>query len=142
MNKFRDLKMTKDFNSFWAKFQILASELDHNKATLISELKYKFTPLLSQAMASDISWLKDIHEYAKQCQEAYQDLKNIEIQTPAPNTTENQFNQKTNTGMGTNANMTASSSNCPVNFLYSHPPSIASNPASTCFVCSKTTRLT
>ena len=79
MNKFRDLKMTKDFNSFWAKFQILASELDHNKATLISELKYKFTPSLSWAMASDISWLKNIHEYAKQCQEAYQDLKNIEI---------------------------------------------------------------
>ena len=43
MNKFRDLKMTKDFNSFWAKFQILASKLDHNESTLISELKFKLT---------------------------------------------------------------------------------------------------
>ena len=47
MNKFQDLKMTKNFNSFWTKFQVLASELDHNKATLISELKYKLTPLFS-----------------------------------------------------------------------------------------------
>ena len=47
MNKFRDLKITKNFNSFWAKFQVLASELDYNEATLISELKYKLTPSLS-----------------------------------------------------------------------------------------------
>ena len=54
MNKFQDLKMTKDFNSFWAKFQVLASKLDHNEATLISKLKYKLTPLLSQAMAGGV----------------------------------------------------------------------------------------
>ena len=71
MNKFRDLKMMKDFNSFWAEFQILASELDHNEATLISELKYKLTPSFSQAMTGGVSWLKDIHEYAQQCQLAY-----------------------------------------------------------------------
>ena len=39
--------MTKDFNSFWAEIQVLASELDHNKFTLISELKFKLTLLLS-----------------------------------------------------------------------------------------------
>ena len=55
MNKFRDLKMTKDFNSFWVKFQVLASELDHNKATLISKLKYKLTLSLSRAMADGVS---------------------------------------------------------------------------------------
>ena len=64
MNKFRDLKMTKDFNSFWTEFQVLASELDHNKATFISKLKYKLTPSLFLAMADSVSWLKDIHEYA------------------------------------------------------------------------------
>ena len=52
MNKFRDLKMTKDFNSFWAEFQVLASELDYNKSILITKLKCKLTPLLSRAMAS------------------------------------------------------------------------------------------
>ena len=61
MNKFRKLKMTKDFNSFWAEFQVLALELDHNKSTLISELKFKLTLLLFQAMAGDVSRLTDIH---------------------------------------------------------------------------------
>ena len=65
MNKFWDLKMTKDFNSFWAEFQVLASELDHNETTLISKLKYKLTPLLSQAMTDNISQPKDIHKYAQ-----------------------------------------------------------------------------
>ena len=39
--------MTKDFNSFWVKFQVLAYKLDHNESTLISELKFKLTPSLS-----------------------------------------------------------------------------------------------
>ena len=55
MNKFKDLKMTKDFNSFWAEFQVLASKLSHNKTTLVSELKYKQTSLLSQTMVSGVS---------------------------------------------------------------------------------------
>ena len=64
MNKFRNLKMTKDFNSFWTEFQVLVSELDHNKSTFITELKYKLTLSLSQAMAGGMSWLKNLHEYA------------------------------------------------------------------------------
>lgn len=71
MNKFWDLKMTKDFNSFWAKFQIMASELDHNKIMLISILKFKLTSSLSQAMAGRVLRSKNIHEYAQQCQLAY-----------------------------------------------------------------------
>ena len=143
MNKFKDLKMIKDFNSFWMEFQVLASELDHNKSTLISELKYKLTPSFSWAMADSISRPKDIHEYVKQCQKAYQDLKDIEIWTPAPNTAGNWFNQKTNinTGTGTNTNMMASSSNCFADSLYSHPFSITLNPVSTRPACSKATRL-
>ena len=65
-NKFHDLKMTGDFNSFWTEFQVLTSELDYSKATLISELKYKLTSLLSRAMADGVSWSKDIQNYAKQ----------------------------------------------------------------------------
>ena len=78
MNKFQDLKMMKDFNSFWAKFQVLTSELDHNESTLITELKYKLTPSLFWAMADGVSRLKDLHKYTQQCQLAYQDLKDIE----------------------------------------------------------------
>ena len=71
MNKFRDLKITKNFNSFWAKFQVLASELDHNKSTLISKLKFKLTPSLFRAMVGGVSRPTNIHEYAKQCQQTY-----------------------------------------------------------------------
>ena len=66
MNKFWDLKMMKNFNSFWAEFQVLVSKLDYNEVTLISKLKYKLTSLLSQAMADGVSQPKDIHGYAQQ----------------------------------------------------------------------------
>ena len=146
MNKFQDLKMTKDFNSFWAKFQVLASELDHNKATLISELKYKLTPLLSWAMAGGVSRPKNIHEYAQQCQLAYQDLKDIKLWTPAANFSGNRYNRETNTNMFTSTNAKTASPQAnrnkrPANFLYSCPLSIALNPASTHLARSKATRL-
>ena len=96
--------MTKDFNSFWTEFQILTSELDHNEATLISELKYKLTPSLSQAMAGSVSRPKNIHEYAQQCQLAYQDLKDIELRTLAANFDGNWYNRGTNTNMSTSTN--------------------------------------
>ena len=67
MNKFWDLKMTKNFNNFWAEFQVLASELDHNKSILISELEFKLIPLLLRAMAGGVSQSTNIHEYARQC---------------------------------------------------------------------------
>ena len=74
------------------KFQVLVSELDHSKATLIGKLKYKLTSLLYWAIADGVSWLKDIHKYVKQYQQAYQNLKNIKRQTPAANSAGNQYN--------------------------------------------------
>ena len=145
MNKFWDLKMTKDFNSFWVEFQVLASELDHNETTLISKLKHKLTLSLSQAMAGGMSWPKDIHEYVQQCQLAYQDLKDIKLQTPAANFGGNQYNRGTNTSTSTNAKTAGPQANrnkYPANSLYSRPLSIASNLASTRPAHSKATRLT
>ena len=146
MNKFRDLKMTKDFNSFWAEFQVLASKLDHDEATLISELKYKLTPSLSRAMVGGVFWPTNIHEYAKQCQQTYQDLKNIKIQTPIANFAENQYNHKTNANTSTNTNANAKTVNCSkrlANSSYSCSSSMVLNPVvTTCPACSKVTRLT
>ena len=147
MNKFWDLKMTKNFNSFWAEFQVLASELDHNEATLISKLKYKLTLSLSRAMAGSVSWLKDIHEYAQQCQLAYQDLKDIKLWILAANFDGNWYNRGTNTNMSISMNVktTGPQANCnehPANFLYNCPLSIASNLASTRPTRSEATRLT
>ena len=101
MNKFRNLKMTEDFNNFWAEFQVLASELDHNKSMLITKLKYKLILSLSWAMADGVSQPKNLHKYAEQCQLTYQDLKNIELQTPTANFGGNQY-WKTNTNRNTN----------------------------------------
>ena len=147
MNKLRDLKMTKDFNGFWAKFQVRASELDHNEAILISKLKYKLTSLLSQTMAGSVSRPKDIHEYAQQCQLAYQDLKDIELRTPVANFGGNWYNWRTNTNMSTSTNAKtagpqANCNKCPANSLYSRLFSVALNPASMCLAHSKATRLT
>ena len=146
INKFQDLKMMKDFNSFWAEFQVLASELDHNEATLISELKYKLTLSLFWAMAGDVSRAKNIYVYAQQCQLAYQDLKDIKLQTPAANFSGNRYNRRTNTNMSTSTNAKtagpqANRNKRPANSLYSRPPSIALNPASTHPACSEATRL-
>ena len=135
--------MTKDFNSFWAEFQVLASELDHNESTLISELKFKLTPSLFQAIASGVSRPKNIHKYAKQCQKAYQDLKDIEIRTPAANLAGNWYNQGTNTNTSTKtAGQQANRNKRPANSVYSHLFSVALNPAFTRPARSKATRLT
>ena len=138
--------MMKDFNSFWAKFQILTSKLDHNEVTLISELKYKLTPSLSRAMAGGVSRSKDIHEYTQQCQLAYQNLKDIKLQTLAANFGGNRYNRETNTNTSTstNAKTTGPQTNCnecPVNSLYNCPSSVALNPTSMHPACSKATRL-
>ena len=120
------------------------SKLDHNEATLISKLKYKLTLSLSQAMAGDVSQSKNIHEYAQQCQLAYQDLKDIKLQTPAANFDGNQYqgtNTNTNTSIKT-AGQQANCNKCPTNSVYSHPFSMTSNPAATRFAHSKATKLT
>ena len=41
-NKYQNLwQEDRDFNTFWAKFQHLAANLDHNEATLIDDLVHK-----------------------------------------------------------------------------------------------------
>ena len=77
MTKFRSLIMTKDFNSFWADFQALATVIEYSEATLIQELRTKLTPALSQAMLG-VRKSTDLHEYAAQCEETYQDLKEFQ----------------------------------------------------------------
>ena len=98
-------------------------------------------------MADGVSQLKDIHEYAQQCQLAYQDLKDIELRTPAANFGGNRYNQRTNTNTSTSINTKTASPQAnhnkrPVNSLYSRPPSVASNSASMRPACSEATRLT
>ena len=76
MNSFRALKQgSKDFNTFWAEFQRLAAELEHNEATLISELKYKLSWEMSLQLATGDQAPTDLYAFAQKCQRLYQDLK-------------------------------------------------------------------
>lgn len=50
--KFQELRMTTDFGSFWAEFQVLASELKSHESTLIIEMQQKLTLALSRALAA------------------------------------------------------------------------------------------
>lgn len=45
---------------------MIASELEHNEATLIIELKHKLAPALVRA-SGGATRPKDIHQYAEQC---------------------------------------------------------------------------
>ena len=96
-------------------------------------------------MASNVSQSTDIHEYAKQCQQIYQDLKNIEIQTPIANFAENQYNRGTNANTSTNTNANTkmvNRSERPTNSSYSRSFSMALNFVIAMRpVCSKVTRL-
>ena len=151
MNKFQDLKMTKDLNNFWAKFQILASELDHNRSIFITELKYKLILSLFRAMAGGVFWPKNFYKYTQQCQLVYQDLKDIKLQTPTANFSGNQY-QRTNTNTNTNTSTSTSlktagqqinCNKCSANFLHSYLFFVTSNSAvATRPTCSKATRLT
>ena len=136
--------MTKDFNSFWAEFQVLASELNHNKSTLITKLKYKLTLLLSWAMTGGVSRSKNLYTYAQQCQLAYQDLKDIKLQTPAANFDGNWY-RETNMNTNISTKTAGQQANCNehlANFVYSRPFSIVLNPASTHLAYSKAIKLT
>ena len=76
MNNFRSLKQgSKDFNTFWAEFQRLAAELDHNEETLIGELKYKLSWEMSRQLATGDLEPTDLYEFAQKCQRLYQSLK-------------------------------------------------------------------
>ena len=99
-------------------------------------------------MADSVSRPKDIYKYAKQCQETYQDLKDIEIRTLVANFVRNWYNQRLNTNANTNIDTNANAkmtnhSECPANFSYNRPPPTASNPTVAMhLVRSKATKLT
>ena len=76
MNNFRTLKQgSKDFNTFWAEFQRLAAELDHNEETPIGELKYKLSWEMSRQLATGDQEPTDLYEFAQKWQRLYQSLK-------------------------------------------------------------------
>lgn len=81
--KFQELRMTSDFSSFWAEFQVLASELKSHESTLIIEMQQKLTPALSRALAA-LPKPTNLQVYAEQCQNAYRNANSRGVAPSQP----------------------------------------------------------
>ena len=76
--KFRILYQEgQDFNSFWAKFLWLSSELDRNEATLISDLTHKLLLKMQFHLINRDEQSTNLFKYAERCQQVYQGLKDL-----------------------------------------------------------------
>ena len=132
--KFQDLKMTKDFDSFWAEFMLLANQIKAHESTLIIDLRQKLTPSLSRALAA-LPRPKKLNEYAEQCRNAYRNLSDLEkrmSKVTIPNPNRFGRNASGNSTNSTNSNARNTKSNLqnrrPVTSSYARPPGIAAAP--------------
>ena len=83
-NKYQTLRQSsKDFNTFWGKFQWLAVELDQTQATLISDLTSKLSFDMQRYIVNGDEEPTDLLKYAAQCEQVYQKLKDIACVTAA-----------------------------------------------------------
>lgn len=75
-NKYRTLRQgDKDFNTFWAEFQRLAADLDHNEATLIDDLVHKSHHSIQLQLATSDELPSSLSALALRCQRIWQSLK-------------------------------------------------------------------
>lgn len=72
------MTITKTFNKFWTKLQVLAGKLNYNKDIIFTKLKYKLTSVLPKTMAASLN-TTDFYEYVEQCS---QNLQNINYINP------------------------------------------------------------
>lgn len=91
MNRSKGLRMMKDFSSFWAKFQVFASELEHDESNLIIKPKHKLTRALFRAKPGGATRPTIMHQYAEHYQAASQEISDIDIRTSTPDSY-NQYN--------------------------------------------------
>ncbi|MCJ1467567.1 hypothetical protein MMC07_006192 [Pseudocyphellaria aurata] len=78
-NEFRSLQMRdRTFEQFWAEFQRLSAPLDPIESTLIEILRHKLSPRMKEVMIHGFGMPNSLHEYATQCNLAYQRMKEAE----------------------------------------------------------------
>lgn len=78
-NKYQSLRQGDcDFNTFWAEFQLLSADFDHNKATLIDNLVYKFYHIIQRQLVTGDKLPTSFWEVALRCQQIYQSLKDAD----------------------------------------------------------------
>lgn len=78
LTEFRKLRQgMKEFNGFWADFQRLSAELDHNEETLIEELRDKLSIEIQRQLATGEDDPADLYDFARRCQRIDQRLRDV-----------------------------------------------------------------
>ncbi len=82
LKAYRRLKQVgpfRDFNTFWAEFQRLASDSElYNQEALLEDLKDKMSYELQKALATESYKATDLHEFAKMCRYTDQTLRDVD----------------------------------------------------------------
>ncbi len=82
LKAYRRLKQVgpfKNFNTFWAEFQRLASDSKlYNQEALLEDLKDKMSYELQKALATESYKATDLHEFAKMCRYTNQTLRDVD----------------------------------------------------------------
>jgi hypothetical protein len=76
--RLKQIESFKDFNTFWAEFQRLASDSElYNQKALLEDLKDKMSYELQKAFAIESYKATDLHEFVKMCRYTNQILRNV-----------------------------------------------------------------
>ena len=119
--KFQELRMTSDFSSFWAEFQVLASELKSHESTLIIEMQQKLTPALSRALAA-LPKPTNLQVYAEQCQNAYRNLQDLDKRVNKATASSSRYGCGGSTNANSRGVAPSQPTDRPATSLYARPP--------------------
>ncbi len=76
--RLKQIESFKDFNTFWAEFQRLASDSElYNQEALLEDLKDKMSYELQKTLAIESYKATDLHEFVKMCRYTNQILRNV-----------------------------------------------------------------
>jgi hypothetical protein len=76
--RLKQMRSFKDFNTFWTKFQRLASDSElYNQKTLLEDLKDKMSYELQKAFATESYKATDLYEFVKMCRYTNQILRDV-----------------------------------------------------------------
>jgi hypothetical protein len=76
--RFKQIESFKNFNTFWAEFQRLASDSElYNQEALLEDLKNKMSYELQKAFAIESYKAIDLHKFVKMCRYIDQTLRDV-----------------------------------------------------------------
>jgi hypothetical protein len=76
--RLKQIESFKDFNTFWAEFQRLASDSElYNQKALLEDLKNKMSYELQKTLTIESYKATDLHEFVKMCRYTNQTLRDV-----------------------------------------------------------------